>query len=140
MPLAGPLLLRVLQNKLIDRQQEESIQTANLDGLVSCPKPDCGYAKMMENELDKVFHCEKCDADTCRLCKEDWKGHFGLKCEEVENGSATAARRKIEEAMTAASKRECYKWPVNQRNSCLKTPMFATLTPESPISIQFRPK
>lgn len=62
-----------------------------------------------DNEHDKVFRCLKCGAETCRHCEADWKDHFGLRCEEVESTDATVARRKIEEEMTKAMKRTCYK-------------------------------
>ena len=97
-----------LYESLISKQQHESLQAAQMSGLVRCPKPDCGYAMVMEGpNLSNRFRCNKCGAETCRLCQKDWADHIGLRCEEVETDDATTARRKVEEEMTNAMMRTC---------------------------------
>lgn len=82
---------------------------AGLDNLTSCPF--CPYAaEYPPAELDKEFRCENpdCKAVSCRLCKQ--KSHVPMSCEEVVRGEeASSARRKIEEAMSAAVIRTCNK-------------------------------
>ena len=98
-------------DQLIERQQSDSLRVAfsKDSNLHKCPKPDCGFAMVIEDADLKFFKCNKCMAKTCIKCQEDWKIHEGLPCDKVENDSATKARRKIEEAMTNAMKRECWK-------------------------------
>eukprot|EP00041_Stephanoeca_diplocostata_P022244 m.528255 g.528255 ORF g.528255 m.528255 type:complete len:216 (-) comp22015_c0_seq27:180-827(-) len=88
-------------------QRDDCLHKAKLTDLETCPQPDCGYSMVIESDTEKVFDCHKCGSRTCRKCKADWAEHFGLRCAEVEQKSETAARRQIEETMTAALLRTC---------------------------------
>ena len=61
--------------KMMEREQEDCLSRAGLANLERCPKPDCGFAMVIENDEDKVFRCPKCGANTCRKCHEDWSEH-----------------------------------------------------------------
>ena len=100
-----------LYEQLINRQRDDALR--EVENLVACPKPDCDYRVIVDDPaVTKVLYCPKCRHPTCLLCKKDWKDHVGLRCNQVEDDSATAARRKIEEDMTAAMMRECHKCKV----------------------------
>ncbi|CAH1273306.1 RNF216 [Branchiostoma lanceolatum] len=93
--------------KYQERLEEENINLAGLDDLVRCPS--CDYAAILA-EGDKVFRCQnpECMKQTCRHCKEDWAGHFGIPCQEVEGADDTKFRTSIEEKMTEAKIRTCH--------------------------------
>ncbi|XP_072044355.1 uncharacterized protein [Amphiura filiformis] len=95
--------------KYDDRVGEESLQLADMgDNLVRCPY--CNYAALM-GEGDKVFQCQAadCKKETCRYCKEEWKDHFGIPCDEIEKKSDTKVRVSYEERMTMAKIRTCHR-------------------------------
>ena len=45
--------------------------------------------------------------ESCKFCKKDWEGHFGLPCDQVEVKDESDLRTKTEEAMTLAVVRRC---------------------------------
>ncbi|XP_022085000.1 mucin-17-like isoform X2 [Acanthaster planci] len=94
--------------KYDERVQEESIQLAGMDGLVRCPH--CDFAAVLDPG-DKVFSCQNTDCmkETCRHCGEDWKDHFGKRCEEIEKKSETNMRLSYEERMSQAQIRTCHR-------------------------------
>lgn len=89
------------------RLQEVALLSANLENLVKCPF--CDYQEIIENEDDKIFHCKnpECEKESCRLC--GLESHIPLRCKEVEQPKATKARLSIEERMSQAKIRHCYK-------------------------------
>ena len=95
----------VILSKMLQRRQAEEVSGAGLEGLVKCPF--CHYCTVMENPEDKVLICRNpdCGRESCRLCKES--NHVPLKCEEVEK--TEGARKEIEEKLTEAMIRECWK-------------------------------
>ncbi|XP_061182295.1 uncharacterized protein LOC133190621 [Saccostrea echinata] len=95
-------------DKYNDRVQEESINLAALDDLVRCPH--CDFAALLDPG-DKVFSCQNtsCMKETCRYCKEDWKEHFGKRCEEIEKKDEVSLRIKFEEKMAMAKIRTCHR-------------------------------
>ncbi|EZA54896.1 E3 ubiquitin-protein ligase RNF216 isoform X2 [Ooceraea biroi] len=88
---------------LLRKRQEAEVMAAGLDGLVSCPF--CHFASIPPAE-DKVFKClnPDCMKESCRLCKE--LNHIPLKCNEAKSD---AARLYLEEKMTEALIRKCYR-------------------------------
>ncbi|XP_038068146.1 uncharacterized protein LOC119737681 [Patiria miniata] len=94
--------------KYDERVQEESIQLASMDGLVRCPY--CDFAAVLDPG-DKVFSCQnaECLKETCRHCGEDWKEHFGKRCEEVEKKTETNMRLSYEERMSQLQIRTCHR-------------------------------
>ncbi|XP_072747175.1 uncharacterized protein [Anoplolepis gracilipes] len=88
---------------LLCKRQEAEVMAAGLEGLVSCPF--CHFASIPPPE-DKVFKClnPNCMKESCRLCKE--LNHIPLKCNEVKSD---VARLYLEEKMTEALVRKCYK-------------------------------
>ncbi|ESO87151.1 hypothetical protein LOTGIDRAFT_55132, partial [Lottia gigantea] len=94
--------------KYQERVREENLNLADLEDLVRCP--NCEYAAIMDSG-DKVFRCQNihCLKETCRFCKEEWKDHIGIPCEELEKKDEAALRKEYEEKMTAAKVRTCHK-------------------------------
>lgn len=94
-------------SKLLQRRQAEEVGAAGLDSLVTCPF--CPYQTIMENIDDKILACRNpdCGRESCRLCKEP--SHVPLRCDEVEKKDEEEARKKIEEQLSEAMIRECWK-------------------------------
>ncbi|RXG70540.1 E3 ubiquitin-protein ligase [Armadillidium vulgare] len=101
------LLKPSIFSNLLKRKQAEEIAAAGIDDLESCPF--CNFATIMPNKEDKVFKClnPECLKDSCRLCKE--LNHIPLRCQEVEKKKQTDARTFLENEMTEAMIRECFK-------------------------------
>ncbi|XP_043481909.1 uncharacterized protein LOC122510997 [Leptopilina heterotoma] len=89
---------------LLQKRQEAEVMAAGLEGLVSCPF--CHFASIPPPET-KVFKClnPDCMKETCMSCKE--LNHVPLRCDEVMKEDE--ARLKLEEKMTKALVRNCYK-------------------------------
>jgi len=94
-------------SKLLQRRQAEEVGAAGLDSLVTCPF--CPYQTIMENMDDRILACRNpdCGRESCRLCKEP--SHVPLRCDEVEKKDEEEARKKIEEQLSEAMIRECWK-------------------------------
>ena len=94
-------------SKLLQRRQAEEVGAAGLESLVTCPF--CPYQTIMENSDDKILACRNpdCGRESCRLCKEP--SHVPLRCDEVEKKDEEEARKKIEEQLSEAMIRECWK-------------------------------
>ncbi|KAL0103681.1 hypothetical protein PUN28_017738 [Cardiocondyla obscurior] len=88
---------------LLCKRQEAEVIAAGVEGLVSCPF--CHFASIPPAE-DKIFKCfnPECMKESCRLCKE--LNHIPLKCNEKKS---EFARLYLEEKMTEALVRKCYK-------------------------------
>ena len=83
---------------------QQAMEAAGLTNIAKCPK--CEFqAELPETEM--VFHCpaQGCGFESCRKCGEE--AHVPLKCSEVEKKREMEGRNNVEEAMTAALKREC---------------------------------
>ena len=93
----------------LDRlEMENSLRMSGIDNLESCPF--CPFAAECEPvEIDREFRCqnEECGMVSCRLCREET--HIPLSCEQNATEKGLSARRKIEEAMSAAIIRKCNK-------------------------------
>ena len=96
-------------SKWLSRIQLAELEKADIDGLEQCPF--CNFANIMDTtpEENKVFVCQNpdCGKESCRLCKEI--SHIPLRCEEVEKDAETRKRTYIENKMTEALIRKCYK-------------------------------
>ena len=94
-------------SKLLQRRQAEEVGAAGMEDLVTCPF--CPYQTIMENPDDRVLACRnpECGRESCRLCKEP--NHVPLRCDEVEKKDEEEARKKIEEQLSEAMIRECWK-------------------------------
>ena len=99
-----------VMSKLLLKRQAEEVGAAELDNLVACPF--CPYVTIMEDPDDKVLDCRnpECGRDSCRLCKEP--NHVPLRCKEVVKRDEESARKHIEEQMSEAMMRECWKCKV----------------------------
>ncbi|XP_076622930.1 uncharacterized protein LOC143342687 isoform X2 [Colletes latitarsis] len=110
------ILPRTLFSILINKKQEAEVMAAGLEGLVSCPF--CHFAYIPPPE-DKVFKClnVECMKESCRLCREP--DHVPLKC---HNEKIDRARLFVEEKMTEALVRKCYKCsrPYYKEHGCNK--------------------
>ncbi|KAJ8678922.1 hypothetical protein QAD02_014709 [Eretmocerus hayati] len=102
------VLQKILPNHVFEaffkKRQEQEVMDAKLDGLENCPC--CLYTMELAPEI-KIFTCNnpECMKITCRMCKKP--NHLPIKCEDVLDEDQ--ARIKIEEAMSKALIRRCYK-------------------------------
>ncbi|KAK8406659.1 hypothetical protein O3P69_007319 [Scylla paramamosain] len=94
-------------SKILERKQLEEIAAADIEDLVACPF--CNFQTIMPNPEDKVFKClnPECMKDSCRYCKEP--NHVPLRCEEVEKQHQKDTRVFLENKMTEAIVRVCWK-------------------------------
>ncbi|KAF2884008.1 hypothetical protein ILUMI_22126, partial [Ignelater luminosus] len=93
-------------SKVIQKKQLQEVKAAGIEDLEICPF--CDFATIPPPG-DKIFHClnPECLRETCRLCKEP--AHLPLRCEEVEKEEEVDIRTYIENKMTEALLRKCYK-------------------------------
>ncbi|KAJ9589904.1 hypothetical protein L9F63_016965, partial [Diploptera punctata] len=93
-------------SKMLQRKQLEEVKAAGIEDLETCPF--CDFASIPPRE-DKVFRClnPDCMRESCRNCKQP--NHIPLRCEEVEQPDEVKARTYIEDRMTEALVRTCYK-------------------------------
>ena len=85
---------------------QQALEAAGLTNIAKCPK--CEFqAELPETEMLFCCPAKGCGYKSCRKCGEE--AHVPLKCSEVEKKTETRSRNAIEEAMTAALKRECPK-------------------------------
>ncbi|KAI0070670.1 hypothetical protein K474DRAFT_1608247 [Panus rudis PR-1116 ss-1] len=111
LPFPESELRRFLTPKLLSLyervKQQKEIEAAGLENLEECPF--CDYKVVIENEHEKLFHCqnEDCGAVSCRQCKK--LDHLPKSCKEVEEDKKLDARHAVEEAMTQALMRNCPK-------------------------------
>jgi len=95
----------IVFEKHVQRIQEEEIRQAQIPDLVTCPY--CPYSVIITNKDDKVFKCNSCKKESCILCKEE--SHIPFRCNEIEKKSEVALRTFIENKMTEALLRKCWK-------------------------------
>jgi hypothetical protein len=106
-PVRDRIELR-FRNRLDERFANDNINIADLKNLVryvSLSPPEanfasrckyCNYAVVLDYpvECNKVFHCDMCKAELCRLCGNDWDDlHFGRRCDEVTKASGAKIMR-----------------------------------------------
>jgi len=98
-------LVRRIQNDEVTRAFEAS--KAPNEELVSCPF--CHYMTILANTHDSVLTClnDGCMKSSCRLCKEP--SHIPLRCDEVEKKEQTDVRIQLENQMTEALLKSCWK-------------------------------
>ncbi|CAH1957989.1 unnamed protein product [Acanthoscelides obtectus] len=94
-----------LFSTLSQRCTESEIRAAGLK-VDSCPF--CNFTNTID-ERYTLFQCfnPKCMKETCRLCKE--LNHLPLQCDEVEKDEDVKARVHVENKITDAILRTCYK-------------------------------
>ena len=109
--------LSVLQNALksntfskwLSRIQIAELEQAGIEGMEQCPF--CPFATIIDTppEENKHFVCQNpdCGKDSCRICKET--SHIPLRCEEVEKDAEVRKRTYIENKMSEALIRKCWK-------------------------------
>uniref|UniRef100_A0A1Y1LPB4 RING-type domain-containing protein n=1 Tax=Photinus pyralis TaxID=7054 RepID=A0A1Y1LPB4_PHOPY len=88
------------------KKQVEEVKAAGIDDLETCPF--CDFVTIPARD-DKLFRClnPECMKESCRMCKEP--SHVPLRCDEVEKDADVKARTYIENKMTEALLRTCYK-------------------------------
>ncbi|XP_054261210.1 uncharacterized protein LOC128985602 [Macrosteles quadrilineatus] len=93
-------------SRLLQRIQFDEVRAADIEGLEVCPF--CDFAIILPPETN-IFKClnPECLRESCRKCHRI--SHIPLRCEEVENDDQARARKYIEDEMTRALIRICYK-------------------------------
>jgi hypothetical protein len=111
-----PVLRRALPGSVWrgyeQRRATAELRRAGLKDLEECPF--CSFAIIMPDKANKVLQCQNphCRKASCRLCR--LASHIPLRCDEVENDHELAARKAVEDRMTAALTITC------KRKSCGK--------------------
>ena len=102
-----PLLRPAEFSKLLLRLNSQAVASADIPNLVQCPF--CEFATIMDNPEDKIFRClaPDCNRESCRLCKEP--SHIPLRCDELEKSEEVKLRTAVEEKMSEALMRTCWK-------------------------------
>ncbi|KAG5876148.1 hypothetical protein JTB14_021080 [Gonioctena quinquepunctata] len=106
--------LQTLQNvlppkmfsKLAQKKTLAEVKAAGIAELEMCPF--CDFASI-PNETDKIFRClnPDCMKESCRTCKEE--NHIPYRCDELEKDEEVKARVHVENKMTEALLRKCWK-------------------------------
>ncbi|GAA5944602.1 E3 ubiquitin-protein ligase RNF216 [Sporobolomyces koalae] len=114
-------LRRKSRDALHKIRQEKEIDSAQLEGLEKCPF--CPFACIIENEQERLLHCQRpdCAVISCRQCKK--KDHLPKTCQEVTEDAKIDAVHRVEEAMSAALIRKCPKCSepyIKEKDSCNK--------------------
>ncbi|XP_067009558.2 E3 ubiquitin-protein ligase RNF216 [Anabrus simplex] len=93
-------------SSLLLRKQLIEVTEAGISDIETCPF--CDFVTIPP-EGAKVFNCLNplCMKDSCRACKEP--NHIPLRCNEVEKPEEIRMRQYIEDKMTQALVRECWK-------------------------------
>ena len=93
-------------SRLLARKQAKEVEEAGLEGLEQCPA--CTFSLVMEDPSDRVLICRNpvCGAETCRSCREP--SHLPLPCGATKD-QAEKVRKEVEEQLTKALVRQCYK-------------------------------
>jgi len=104
------LIPKEIRQRIDNRILEENLGLSGLN-LERCR--DCNYAIEMEEtkEQNKVFDCQNCEKQWCRLCHREWnEDHFGISCEELdEKNNIDRKKRKMEEKLNEVLVRICGK-------------------------------
>ncbi|CAG9769904.1 unnamed protein product [Ceutorhynchus assimilis] len=92
--------------RLVLKIQSDEIKQANIDGLETCPF--CDFASIPPEE-STIFKCEnpECSKESCRLCRHE--SHIPMRCNEIEYDEDVRRRTYIENMMTEALARTCYR-------------------------------
>jgi len=93
-------------SRLLQRIQLDEVRAADIDGLEVCPF--CDFAIILPPETS-IFKClnPECLKESCRKCHR--LSHIPQRCEELESDIQARARKYIEDEMTRALVRTCYK-------------------------------
>ncbi|XP_044269250.1 uncharacterized protein LOC123014283 [Tribolium madens] len=95
-----------LFSKIAQKKALEEIKAAGIEELEMCPF--CDFATIPAEGYN-IFTClnPECMKESCRMCKEP--SHIPLRCEEIEKDADVKARIFVENKMTEALLRKCYK-------------------------------
>ncbi|KAF5294533.1 hypothetical protein FQR65_LT10725 [Abscondita terminalis] len=88
------------------KKQVQEVKAAGIEDLETCPF--CDFVTIPDRQ-DKLFRClnPTCMKESCRQCKEP--SHVPLRCDEIEKDNEVKNRTYIENKMTEALLRTCYK-------------------------------
>lgn len=80
-------LQRAGETSTIDRLTRRSLDTAlnKLSGFVWCPR--CPSGGIASDRCDEAI-CADCGYQFCKVCKQNWNGHQGLSCSELQESDA----------------------------------------------------
>ncbi|XP_017770779.1 PREDICTED: E3 ubiquitin-protein ligase RNF216-like [Nicrophorus vespilloides] len=95
-----------LFSKIALKKQVQEVKAAELEGVEQCPF--CDFMTIPPS-TDKIFKClnPDCLKESCRQCNE--LSHIPLRCDEIEKDEEVKNRVYIENKMTEALIRKCWK-------------------------------
>ncbi|KAJ3660388.1 hypothetical protein Zmor_004838 [Zophobas morio] len=95
-----------LFSKIAQKKALEEIKSAGIEELEMCPF--CDFATIPAEGYN-IFTCmnPECMKESCRMCKEP--SHIPLRCDEIEKDEDVRARTFVENKMTEALLRKCWK-------------------------------
>ncbi|CAH1372306.1 unnamed protein product, partial [Tenebrio molitor] len=95
-----------LFSKVAQKKALEEIKSAGIEELEMCPF--CDFATIPAEGYN-IFTClnPECMKESCRMCKEP--SHVPLRCDEIEKDEDVRARTFVENKMTEALLRKCWK-------------------------------
>ncbi|CAM2727175.1 unnamed protein product [Rotaria socialis] len=105
--LMNQLLAPTLFSRLLIKIQQEELRLANIQNFEQCRY--CTFGTIIDDPHERVFRClnQECLKETCRACGEP--NHIPLRCDEVEKKDELDMRTFIENRVSEAMIRVCYK-------------------------------
>ncbi|CAF0957227.1 unnamed protein product [Rotaria sordida] len=105
--LMNHLLSPTLLSRLLIKIQQEELRLANIPNFEQCKY--CTFGTIIDDPNERVFRClnQECLKETCRACGEP--NHIPLRCDEVEKKDELDMRTFIENRVSEAMIRVCYK-------------------------------
>ncbi|CAF1135745.1 unnamed protein product [Adineta ricciae] len=105
--LMGQLLSPTLFSRLLNKIQQEELRRANISNFEQCKY--CTFGTIIDDPNERVFRCfnQECLKETCRNCGEP--NHIPLRCDEVEKKDELDMRTFIENRVSEAMIRICYR-------------------------------
>ncbi|XP_076272346.1 uncharacterized protein LOC143203906 [Rhynchophorus ferrugineus] len=106
MPTVQNVLGQEKFDALMIKVQSEEIRRANVDGMETCPFCDFTDVPLPSSNIFKCLNPD-CRKESCRLCRHE--SHIPQRCDEIEYDEDVQRRIFIENRMTEALARTCYK-------------------------------
>lgn len=127
-PIEHSQLRTVLPGDAFEGLVRRSVESlcAQDESVVACPTPDCPYRAWVGEGQEPRLVCEYCRLESCTRCGAS-PYHHGLSCaeearrQELSQGAAERAARRIEEVLRHALVRSCpgCRAPIERTDACV---------------------